>query len=74
MSSTTRSPAEKFARQKRLVVLLAVLLILAGAVILFVLRRVPLPMRIMAGLGDVFIGCVLLVMVNQVRPPPPPAA
>ena len=57
--------ARKYARQKRLVVFLSVVLIVVGAILIFALRRVPLPMRIMAGLGDVFVGCVLLVLVRQ---------
>ncbi|HVU36673.1 MAG TPA: hypothetical protein VHE61_24745 [Opitutaceae bacterium] len=57
--------ARKYARQKRTVALLGVLLIIVGLVLLTVLRRVPMPLRIMAGLGDIFIGCVLLVLVRQ---------
>jgi nitrate reductase gamma subunit len=53
------------ARQKKIVTVVGALMIVAGLVILFALRRVPLPMRVMAGLGDVFIGCVLLVLVRQ---------
>jgi hypothetical protein len=58
-------PGRKYARQKRLVAILGCLLIVAGIIVLFALERVPLPMRMMAGLGDVFIGCVLLVLVRQ---------
>lgn len=66
--------AEKLSRQKRLVVALAILLIVAGIVILLALQRVPMAIRMMAGLGDVFIGLVLLVMVRQVKNPAPPPA
>lgn len=59
--------ARKFTRQKRLVAALGVVLILAGILILFVLPRVPTPMRMMAGLGDLFMGFVLLVLVRQNR-------
>jgi hypothetical protein len=59
------TPPEKLARLKRWVVVLGVALIVTGAIILFVLRRVPLPLRIMAGLGDAFIGAVLLVMAAR---------
>jgi hypothetical protein len=52
-------------RQKRVITILAVALIIAGALLLFVLKRAPLPLRILAGLGDVFAGCVLLVLVRQ---------
>lgn len=56
---------QKFARQKRFVSVLGIVLIVTGIVILFALRKLALPIRIMAGLGDVFIGCVLLVLVRQ---------
>jgi hypothetical protein len=55
----------KFARQKRLVRWLAVLLIVAGIVVVAGLKRLPVPVRMMAGLGDIFMGCVLLVLVRQ---------
>ena len=66
----TRAPdakARKFVRQRRLVAAFGVVLILAGILILFVLPRVPAPMRMMAGLGDLFMGLVLLVLVRQNR-------
>jgi hypothetical protein len=63
--TTPIDPARKFVRQKRIVTALAVLLVFAGILVLALLHRVPLPMRIMAGLGDIFIGCVLLVLVRQ---------
>jgi len=59
--------AQKFARQKRLVQILAVAMIVAGAGCLFLLRKPPLGLRLSAGLGDIFMGCVLLVMVRQQR-------
>jgi hypothetical protein len=65
---TPPEPAEnasKFARQKRTVTIIAVLLIVAGLVLLFLLKRLPLPMRLMAGLTDLFGGLVLLVLVRQ---------
>jgi hypothetical protein len=52
-------------RQKRTLVSLASLLIVGGLVVLFVLERLPLPLRIFAGLGDVVAGCVLLVLSRQ---------
>lgn len=63
------NPAAKFVRQKRLVIALGVLLVLAGIVMLTSLTRLAMPLRLMAGLGDIFIGCVLLVMVAQSKPP-----
>jgi hypothetical protein len=65
--TTPIEPARKYVRQKRIVTALAVLLVVAGILVLALLHRVPLPMRIMAGLGDIFIGCVLLVLVRQQR-------
>ncbi len=58
-------PDPKRARQIRTVTILAVLLIVVGIIVLAALHRVPMPMRIMAGLGDIFIGFVLLVLVRQ---------
>lgn len=58
-------PATRHARQKRLVMILAALLIVSGILVMAFLHRAPLPMRITAGLGDIFIGCVLLVLVRQ---------
>ena len=52
-------------RQKRTIVVLAVLLIGGGLTILFILQRMPLPMRILVGLVDVFAGVTLLVLVRQ---------
>ena len=42
------SPRE---RQKRTLVALAILLIVGGAAVLFLLHRMPLPLRILIGLG-----------------------
>ena len=60
-------PSQKFTRQKRIVTGLAILLVVAGLLIVATLHRMPLPMRIMVGLGDVFVGCVLLVLVRPQR-------
>lgn len=45
--------------------LLAWFLILGGVIILLALERMPLPMRILAGLVDIFAGLTLLVLVRQ---------
>ena len=58
-------PAARIARQKRIITILAAFLILGGVVVLLVLNRVPLPLRMLIGLGDVIAGCVLLVLVRQ---------
>ncbi len=52
-------------RQRFTVISLASFLIAAGLLLLFVLQRVPMPLRIIAGLGDVVAGCVLLVVARQ---------
>ncbi len=56
-------------RLLRLVTLLALVLMAAGVVVLTCLPRLPVPLRMMAGLGDIFIGLVLLVMVRQQHQP-----
>ena len=52
-------------RQKKTITWLAAGLIVAGLAILFLLPRLPLPMRILVGLTDVFAGLTLLVLVRQ---------
>jgi hypothetical protein len=56
---------QRRARQRFTVLTLAAILIAGGLVVLFALQRVPLPMRIFAGLGDIVAGCVLLVLARQ---------
>lgn len=65
-------PAVQRARQKRTLLALAAILIAGGLVVLFALKRMPLPLRIMVGLGDLFAGCALLVLVRQKLQDPPP--
>ena len=52
-------------RQKKNITWLATGLIVAGLAILFLLPRLPLPMRILVGLTDIFAGLTLLVLVRQ---------
>jgi hypothetical protein len=52
-------------RQKRTIIVLAVLLIIGGLIVLFALERMPLPMRLLVGLTDVFAGLTLLIVVRQ---------
>jgi hypothetical protein len=52
-------------RQGKTITWLAAGLIVAGLAVLFVLPRLPLPMRILVGLTDVFAGLTLLVLVRQ---------
>jgi hypothetical protein len=57
--------AARAVRQKRMIVILAAFLIAGGLTVLFALERMPLPMRILVGLTDVFGGLTLLVLVRQ---------
>jgi hypothetical protein len=62
--SDPRPPALR-ARQRTILLTLAFLLIGGGLLILLVLEKVPPPLRIIAGLSDIFAGLVLLVLVRQ---------
>ena len=53
------------ARQKMIVTILGFALIAGGAFVLFALKKMPLPMRILVGLTDVFAGLTMLVLVRQ---------
>jgi uncharacterized membrane protein len=53
------------ARQRRTLLILAVALMAGGILILFVLKKVPPPLRILIGLSDFFTGLILLVVVRQ---------
>lgn len=57
--------ASRMLRQRRTIIALSLLLIAAGITVLFVLERMPLPLRILVGLTDVFGGLTLLVIVRQ---------
>lgn len=52
-------------RQKFTIVSLAIFLIFVGVLLIFVLKRAPLPMRIVGGLGDLVAGAALLLLVRQ---------
>ncbi len=52
-------------QQKRTLRRLAVVLIAGGLLILALLDRMPLPLRIIVGLTDVFAGLGLLVLARQ---------
>lgn len=60
------------ARQKTTLTVLALVLIAGGLLLLFVLQRLPLPLRIVMGLGDLVAGIVLLVMARQGSAGPKP--
>jgi hypothetical protein len=69
MSNET-AEADRRSRQRVTIQILAVGLIVAGLLLLFVLEKVPPPMRILGGLIDIAIGLVLLVVVRQKFPKP----
>ena len=57
--------SERRARQKTIVTILGFVLIAGGLIVLFALKRMPLPMRLLVGLTDVFAGLTMLVLVRQ---------
>lgn len=71
MSVSTPKPlspekvARERARLRRTVLILAPTLIVAGILILAFLARMPLPLRLLTGLGDIIVGLVLLVLLKQ---------
>ena len=64
-SNSSRELTGRALRQKRTITILAVLLIIGGLAVLFLVQRMPLPMRLLVGLTDVFAGLTLLVLVRQ---------
>jgi hypothetical protein len=52
-------------RQKFTVVTLGLGLMVVGILLIFVLKRAPMPLRIIGGLGDLVAGAVLLTLVRQ---------
>jgi uncharacterized membrane protein HdeD (DUF308 family) len=52
-------------RQKFTLVALGLVLIVIGILLIFVLKRAPMPLRIIGGLGDLVAGAVLLVLARQ---------
>ena len=64
-SNSESQLAARRARQKTTVTILGLALIAGGLIVLFALRRMPLPMRALAGLTDVIAGLVLLLVGRQ---------
>jgi hypothetical protein len=60
-----RDPAARRTRQKRTLQILAYALIAGGLAVLFALQRMPVPLRMLVGLTDVFAGLTLLLVVRQ---------
>lgn len=55
-------------RQRRILITIGCALIVAGLSVAFLLKRLPLPARILTGLVDIFAGCFLLLVVRQKFP------
>lgn len=55
-------------RQRRTIIALSLVLIAGGLAVLFLLTRIPPPLRILVGLTDIVGGAVLLVLVRQKFP------
>ena len=61
-------PDPRLARQKRRLVALALLLLMGAGAVLFLLPRVPRPMRLAMGYTDLIAAATLLVVVRQKFP------
>ena len=68
MSPAPVPPVVRQARQKAALIALAGILFLGGLVVLLFLSRIPWPMRILLGGGDLIIGAVLLLFLRQQFP------
>lgn len=68
MSTAPVSPDVRQSRQKAALIVLAGVLFVGGLVVLLFLSRIPWPMRILLGGGDLIIGAVLLVFLRQQFP------
>jgi hypothetical protein len=60
--------ARRQTRQKGFLLALAVVLLLAGFVVLLVLKRIPLPMRLAMSFGDFVAASALLLLLRQKLP------
>ncbi len=65
MSSDPAQVAREREKLRRTVLILAPVLILGGIAILLFLERMPLPLRLLTGIGDIIVGLVLLVLLKQ---------
>lgn len=58
-------PSARRIRQKQTLTVLAFALLAGGIAVLLFLHRIPLPLRLLIGLGDLIAGAVLLVVLRQ---------
>ncbi len=65
MSADPAQVAREREKLRRTVLILAPVLILGGIAILLFLERMPLPLRLLTGIGDIIVGLVLLVLLKQ---------
>ena len=65
-------PPDQRARLRRQMLILATALALGGFVVLAFLSRIPLPLRLAIGLGDLIAAAVLFLVVRQKFSTPPP--
>ncbi|MDO8539597.1 MAG: hypothetical protein Q7S40_04090 [Opitutaceae bacterium] len=72
MAAPDTDPAARRTRQRKTITILGVALIVIGLAVLLLLQRMPLPLRLMVGLGDVLAGAVLLVLARQILAPQKP--
>lgn len=66
-------PPDQRARLRRQMLILATALACGGLVVLAFLSRIPLPLRLAIGLGDLIAAAVLFLVVRQKFGAPPPA-
>jgi uncharacterized membrane protein HdeD (DUF308 family) len=57
--------AARLARQKRIIVITSCVLIAGGFVVMFFVKRLPLPMRMLVGMTDVVGGVVLIILAQK---------
>lgn len=57
--------AARLARQKRIIVIASCALIVGGFVVMFFVKRLPLPARMLVGMTDVVGGIVLIILAKK---------
>lgn len=57
--------ARERAKLRRTVLILAPTLIAGGILVLVFLQRMPMPLRVLVGVGDILVGATLLVLLKQ---------
>ena len=53
------------AKLRRTILILAPVLIVGGILVLAFLQRMPTPLRVLVGAGDILVGLTLLVLLKQ---------